>query len=67
MKKIYFLLLLLCNLSAFGQDFPITPQKLPIKIHRIERRAFGSQFYDFYTINVVGIAYDFLYLSDEKI
>lgn len=63
--RFFLILILFCGV-VHSQEFNETLRKssegkiIPQKI------GFGSQFYNYYKINVLGIEYNYLYLSDDK-
>ena len=59
MKKIL-LMALICGVG-YSQESKFISEGVPTP-----KTAFGSQFYSFYDIDILGINYKFLYLSDNK-
>ena len=59
MKKIL-LMALICGVG-YSQESKFISESVPTP-----KTAFGSQFYSFYDIDILGINYKFLYLSDDK-
>lgn len=63
--RFFLILILFCGV-VYSQEFNETLIKSSDAKIIPRSMGFGSQFYNYYKINVLGIEYNYLYLSDDK-